>query len=219
MTGHEEAATGSPSVSRGSGAQSPGEPLEAVESPARARYGNWMQVYSGAQFWPLDVQTQDFDIRDIAHSLSLQCRYNGHVDKFYSVAEHSVLVSYCVPEEYKLWALLHDAAEAYTGDMVRPLKRSMLDFQLAEDRILYKLAERFNLPHTTDLVTIQDPIPAVVKEVDNRILLNERHALMKKAQVPWGIEHLEPLPIGIHSWSPEEAERMFLRVFEKYGGR
>ena len=55
--------------------------------------GSWAQTFTGRQFFPLDPDPQDIDIVDIAHSLAMQCRYNGHTDRFYSVAEHCVHVS------------------------------------------------------------------------------------------------------------------------------
>ena len=78
-----------------------------------ARRGGWIQTYTGRQFWPLDPRIEDIDIHDIAHALSHQCRYSGHCLRFYSVAEHSVLLSHHVAGEHMLWALLHDAWEAY----------------------------------------------------------------------------------------------------------
>ena len=76
------------------------------------RIGDWIQTYTGRQFWPLDPRVDEIHIEDIAHSLSMRCCYGGHLTDFYSVAEHSVLVSLHVPQEFALWGLLHDAAEA-----------------------------------------------------------------------------------------------------------
>lgn len=106
----------------------------------------WIQVYSGKPFTFLSPGVSDIDISDIAHALSMQCRFNGHVKKFYSVAEHSVNVSYEVPEQYALAALLHDAAEAYIGDMVSPLKAHMPDFREVEHRIESAIYRRFGIP-------------------------------------------------------------------------
>src|SRR5438128_5709421 len=98
--------------------------------------GDWMQTYTGRRFYPLAPAIEDVDLRDIAHSLAHQCRYAGHVDRFYSVAEHCVLLSRAVPAEYALDALLHDAAEAYVVDVPRPLKRNLAGYAEIEDRAL-----------------------------------------------------------------------------------
>lgn len=71
-----------------------------------ARIGDWMQTASGRMFWPVDPRPEDVEINDIAHALSLTCRYCGHVREFYSVAQHSVLVSDAAPAENRLWPLL-----------------------------------------------------------------------------------------------------------------
>src|SRR4030043_1424578 len=87
------------------------------------RRGTWSQTYTGKKFWSLDPKPEEVDIKDIAHSLAFQCRFNGHTIPFYSIAQHSVLVSKIVPPEQALAGLFHDAAEAYTGDIVAPLKK------------------------------------------------------------------------------------------------
>ena len=87
-------------------------------NPMKAlRNGSWLQTYTGIQFWPLDPRPEEIDIQDIAHALSLLCRFNGHCQRFYSVAEHSVHVSTILAPEFGLWGLLHDAAEAYLSDI------------------------------------------------------------------------------------------------------
>jgi len=75
--------------------------------------GHWVNTYTGKHFHYLDPQPEEIDIIDIAHSLSLTCRYGGHCKQFYSVGDHSIRVAEIVPDELKLRALLHDAAEAY----------------------------------------------------------------------------------------------------------
>ena len=87
------------------------------------RTGNWMQTFSGMKYYPHDPRPEDFKIEDIAHALSMLCRYNGQCQEFMSVGQHSVLMSYYVSKENALWALLHDASDAYMGDMIRPIKR------------------------------------------------------------------------------------------------
>jgi len=95
------------------------------------------------------MKESDVEIEDIAHALSMLCRYNGHVDQFYSVAQHSVLVAeqfeHYNGQEGALAALLHDAAEAYVGDMISPIKKQMLQFQILEENILRVIMDKFDL--------------------------------------------------------------------------
>ena len=126
---------------------------------------DWFQTYTGKQFHPMDPTVDEIDICDIARGLSMIARFNGHTLFHYSVAQHSLLVSENVPNAVRLEALLHDASEAYLGDMVRPLKRSMPEYRAAEDRLERVIAERFGLIY---------PWPAEVKEADNRALMTER---------------------------------------------
>src|SRR5258708_302056 len=90
------------------------------------RRGNWMQTYTGRAYWPADPRAEDVCIEDIAHALSLLCRYTGHCKRFYSVAEHSILISQVVPPEYAFFGLMHDAQEAYINDLARPIKPSVI---------------------------------------------------------------------------------------------
>jgi hypothetical protein len=68
-----------------------------------AERGDWIQTATGRPFWPIDPRPEDIDIEDIAHALSMLCRFGGHCLRFYSVAEHSVLLSQYVAPEHKLW--------------------------------------------------------------------------------------------------------------------
>jgi hypothetical protein len=168
------------------------------------RIGDWISVYTGRQYYPIDPRASEVDILDIAHSLSLLCRYNGHCDRFYSVAEHCIHVSYAVPEEYALEGLLHDAAEAYTSDVPRPLKYcdDLTLFREVEDKNNRVIAEKFNLPY---------PESSVVKHFDSRMLCNEGYALLSNTD--W-YKCLEPIPdIEIIGWLPLEAERRYLERY------
>lgn len=163
--------------------------------------GDWMQTYSGRRFYPLDPRSAEVDREDIAHALSLLCRYGGHVDRFYSVAEHCVLMSQAVAPEHALAALLHDATEAYVCDVPRPLKRQLVGYGDIEERVWGVIAIRFGV----DLV-----LPLEVKAADNAILITERTALMRLAE-RWGVDDVyEPLPVTITGWSPAEAEEIYL---------
>lgn len=173
--------------------------------------GSWMQTYTGKAFYALDARVEDIDIADIAHSLSLQCRYNGHVDRFYSVAEHCVHLAELFPDDpgMALWALLHDAAKAYIGDMVRPLKKHMSMFMEIDDHITSLVAQRFELEGTV--------IPPEVHHVDSQILHNEREALMARVQPPqpWDVPG-GPIPgVEIIGYSPEVIKKVYLSTFAR----
>lgn len=172
--------------------------------------GDWMHLYSGRRFYPMDPQPNDIHAMDIAHSLSLLCRYGGHVDKFYSVAEHCVLMSRYVKPEHALAALLHDATEAYVVDVPRPLKRYLTAYRDIEDVVWRVIATHYNVDIT---------LPQEVVDADNRIILTERNALMYNAGV-WDLDGLmSPLPVEIHAWSPAEAELQYTRRLTELGVR
>lgn len=105
--------------------------------------GDWIQTYSGRAFYPLAPYPQDVCIEDIAHALSQLCRFGGHCRRFYSVAEHSVLLSRVVVPEFQLWALLHDASEAYLVDVPRPIKKQLPAYVEAERRVMAAICARF----------------------------------------------------------------------------
>lgn len=174
-----------------------------------ARKGDWMQTFTGVQFWPLDPRPEDVNIFDIAHALSNICRFGGHSSCFYSVAEHSVIVSEHVTPQNKMAALLHDATEAYLGDMIRPLKRCMSEYRAAEDRLHAVIFERFGLPSV---------LAAEIKMADNRLLLNEKAILTGPEPAPWGLAQVgasEPLHnINMRGLIPEDAEAFFLSTYE-----
>lgn len=96
---------------------------------------NWILTSTGKRFDLLEPDADMIDPWDICHSLAHLCRFNGHTREFYSVAQHSCIVAELVPEEHKLAALLHDATEAYLGDITRPLKQWMPDYRGFEDVI------------------------------------------------------------------------------------
>lgn len=175
----------------------------------------WMQTYTGKKFYPTEPSAEDIDVLDIAHSLSMQCRYNGHVKDFYSVAEHCVLVSTALQRDYpdrpELWleGLLHDSTEAYVGDMVRPLKIQMPAFVEAEDVVMAVIAERFGVP--------QQMSPEV-KDADTRILLDEKAVLFGKQAGTWAVDGLEPLRVYLKKWGPDWARFHYVQRFNQLTG-
>ena len=109
------------------------------------RKGDWMQTFTGKKFWPLDPRSDDVDIKDIAHSLALTCRFNGQCNLFYSVAQHSVFVSRLVTPSQALAALLHDSTEAYLGDIIRPIKLYLPEFKDIENNLEKAIFQHFSI--------------------------------------------------------------------------
>ena len=171
------------------------------------RQGDWMQTYTGRQFWPMDPRPDEIDILDIAHSLSMMCRYAGHVTDFYSVAEHCCHIHDAAPPEHRAWALLHDASEAYLVDVIRPVKPFLTGYKAAETRVQNAVADRFGLP-------LQEP--PEVKELDMRILHDEMAQAMGKPPAPWNLAG-EPLGVTLQFWAPFWAKGEFLRRFNALG--
>ena len=165
-----------------------------------------METYTGRYINPLDPNKNDICIRDIAHHLSYSCRFNGACSKFYSIAQHSILVSILVPNEYALEALLHDAAEAYTSDIVRPLKWRLPEIVVVENLIANKIGKKFGLAHNyKDLITI--------KRADDIALSAEAYYLMKSKGSEWNLP-IPPKSICLEvTLSPEESEKIFLNFF------
>jgi hypothetical protein len=179
----------------------PHDPVKGVCDDGWLR-GDWMQLHSGKRFYPLDPRAEDIDPEDIAHALSLLCRFGGHIDRFYSVAEHCVLMSRAVSPENALAALLHDATEAYVVDVPRPVKRYLPDYQRIEDSVWVAIARRFGL---------RRELPLEVHQADTRILLNEKMTLMPNAEAKWpGMEDMIPLNVRVWGWDPERAELEYL---------
>lgn len=173
------------------------------------RHGSFMQTYTGRKFWPMDPRPQEVDIRDIAHSLSLQCRYAGHCRRFYSVAEHSVHIARWlvgIDRSAALWGLLHDASEAYLIDVPRPVKPFLTGYKAAESNVMAAVCARFGLPIE---------MPAAVHEADERIIADE---LVNLVRMQWHARHDDPLGVTLQYWSPAEAEEEFLETFKALTG-
>ncbi|HZZ43865.1 MAG TPA: hypothetical protein VFE58_13090 [Tepidisphaeraceae bacterium] len=164
---------------------------------------SWLQTFTGKKFFPLSPRPADIDIRDIAHSLSLQCRFNGHCSAFYSVADHSLRVAAILPPQLQLAGLLHDAAEAYLSDLPRPVKQQLPDFCSAEDRLLEIIFTHFHLSW---------PIPPEVWHADETLLATESRDLMTTPPESWNLA-ASPLLEKITPITPTEAESQFLSRF------
>lgn len=178
--------------------------------------GPWMHIYSGKAFPFMEPGISDIDIHDIAHALSMQCRFNGHLRWFYSVAEHSVNVSHEVDETYALAALLHDAAEAYIGDLISPLKVYLPELQEIEHRLDHTIRRRYQIES-------YDPIQDdEVKRADRAMCVLEGRALLPNPSLvdEWGFSH-NPLfsttrkPHTLRGLTPEAAKMSFLKRFDE----
>lgn len=170
---------------------------------------NWFSTFTGKKFHPFDPHPEEICLEDIAHHLALQCRYNGACRAFYSVAQHSILVANLVAPEHKQWGLLHDAAEAYIGDMVRPLKLGLPIYKEVERKIEAVIAEVFGLP---------PEMPPAVKVADNIMLYAERRDLLEHKH-PWSLQdEMKPLITEVRQiipYTPETSERAFIGAARK----
>lgn len=172
----------------------------------------WLQTFTGLQFWPLDPRVDQINIEDIAHALSLKCRFAGHCICFYSVAEHSYRVANVIKTltsndpKLTLTALLHDAAEAYTADVVRPVKKFIKQFGKIEHNLEKVISERFNLIF---------PFPETIKWADTILLATESRDLMCSPPKPWNFNNIKPIEKKIIPWSWDKAEKKFLEMYNE----
>lgn len=160
---------------------------------------------SGISLHLTDPRPEQICIADIAHALAHLCRFTGHTRVFYSVAQHSVHASYLVPPEHALAALLHDAAEAYIGDVATPLKALLPDYHAIERRMEATVRAAFGLPAQ---------LPDCVKLADLTLLATERRDLMPDTPEEWlSIKGLVPLSGRLIPLKPPVAQTLFLQRF------
>jgi hypothetical protein len=167
----------------------------------------WIETIGGRIFHYLGDDTDGIAIDDIAGALSKCCRYTGHCNKFYSVAEHSFFVSLHVPREFALEGLLHDASEAYLSDIASPVKQLMPEYKAIEDKIMARIAKKFNLE--ADFHKSPD-----VKEADWAMLMTEARFLLPSRGEKWFFpEGQKPSIYRPVCWSPDAAAIMFMQRF------
>lgn len=180
------------------------EQMAAVSPTVRRIVGPTILIANGTYFDFLDPESASFGIEDVAHGLSHICRFAGQCREFYSVAEHSVYVSLLVPPEHAFAALLHDAAEAFIGDVAKPLKDLLPEYKAIEDRVEKAVLGRFGL---------SKPLHPSVKEADIVMLATEQRALMRNDD-DWQYTHgRQPANIEIKALPPAEARALFLSRF------
>jgi 5'-deoxynucleotidase YfbR-like HD superfamily hydrolase len=181
--------------------------IESTSSGAALLEGE-MFTASGRKINLLDPRPEDIYIEDIAHCLSNLCRYGGQTKQFYSVAEHSCRVAEAVPEVHKKWALLHDASEAYLGDVVRPLKYlpDMSVYREIEKKFEEVICERFGLSLE---------MPKMVKLFDGILLATEMRDITNIPEAHWS--QYQTLPTKIIPMKQETAKLYFIETARLYG--
>jgi 5'-deoxynucleotidase YfbR-like HD superfamily hydrolase len=173
-------------------------------STVRRIVGPTILLYGGTYFDFLDPEGSAFTIEDVAHGLSQTCRFAAQCERFYSVAQHSVYVSRIVPEEDAFAGLMHDAAEAFIGDVSKPLKDILPEYRTIEDRIEAAVFARFGVPY---------PLPRSVKDADLVMLATEQREVMANRDDWDYTSGRRPLEMHIDMWSPADAKRAFLDRF------
>ena len=163
---------------------------------------------SGRFYDLLKPEEYEYDIEEIATALSNICRYTGHVNKFYSVAEHSVLVSRVVPEPLALCGLLHDASECFVGDVSSPLKKLLPAYKEIEERIQNAIARHFNLSY---------PFPEAIHEADKRVYWVERRSVADNdvKDMLWHQDLRATRKVEAVGMTPIMARRMFLSRYKE----
>ena len=170
----------------------------------------WIETLSGRRFHFQEPDPDAMCIEDIAGAISKLCRYNGHCLRFYSVAEHCVLLAeaaqfqgFSLQTQYDL--LMHDAAEAYLCDLPRPIKHQLAEYKAVEAKIERVMALKF-------CYQLDNP---VVKEWDSRIIRDERDQNMSRSGNEWATDVLEPLGVRLGFWDPTIAEAQYLSAYDR----
>lgn len=186
-----------------------------MSSVPDSRETDWIQTVSGRRVNPFELWPEDVDIDDIAHALANLCRFCGHTKFFYSVAEHSIHVARVAatrgyPLEMQLQALLHDSAEAYLGDVSRPIKYRdcMADYRAAEEWALVIILEKYGCHPRLD---------PEIKRIDNALLAHEGRVLLGSTK-DWHLTEPPVEGIILKGYHPDDAKAMFLQFFRALGG-
>lgn len=172
---------------------------------------DYIETYSGKKVFILNPTVDSISILDIAHALSNICRYTGHCQRYYSVAEHSVHVANLCGAN-PLWGLLHDASEAYLMDIASPIKPHLANYKELERNLMRVVCKRFGLT---------EEMPQDVKHADLIALYLEAGKLMKSGGRNWSCfknlninkSDYEEIEKQIVGWSPEVAKQKFIETF------
>lgn len=171
----------------------------------------WISTYSGKKVFPWAPKAEDIELIDIAVALSRTPRFRGHTREFYSVAQHCVIASHMVPKVDALWALLHDAPEAYIGDLPKPLKQMLPDWERADTLLTWAVCQRFGL---------EPEMPESVIEVDRLLLVSEAEIHLEYHVDNWH-RTLGVMPdptLILDPWSVNESLVNFLERYAELTG-
>lgn len=173
------------------------------------RDDDWFITLTGRKVHLWDPQPDQICLEDIAGALSRICRFGGMISRHYSVAQHSVLVSHLCPPDLAQIGLLHDATEAYLGDVIGPLKRQLgLVYHELEEMWGVAIAIHFNMP---SVFCLRDDLPPAVKRADLIAFMTEHRDLRPDVPLPPG--RFQPAPGRIH---PRPASIACLEFVERF---
>lgn len=189
------------------------------KEPVNVMLDPWIEIYSGKRLYFLKPDPSMIDIGDIAHHLSMQCRFHGGVKYFYSVAEHCMRVQQRIFADTRnvklaLAALLHDASEAYLSDIAGPFKKHLPDYKAIEEKVQGAIFEKFGLnPSVEDLDKI--------KGIDNACLKNEARFLLPSKGASWIGLYESPYEItdAPQCFNPDIAKAQYLAIFENLSSK
>jgi len=177
---------------------------------------SYITTATGKHFDPINPEEELLDINDIAHSLSLICRANGHIKHFYSVAQHSIA---CAKEatargyerDIILFCLLHDASEAYLSDVTRPVKKDLSYYLDTEERLQNLIWKHFagRVPNGDDR--------KLIFEIDDQMLSKEFHELMPEDIDDSYLKLVSD--VRCEERRPEEVREEFVSMFGEYLGK
>ena len=172
--------------------------------------GYWIQTFRGDRFdFEPPINSDAISIIDISSALSKLCRFNGHCQEFYSVAEHSMHVSSLMPAELRLEGLMHDAAEAYIGDITKPLKchpKLKAVIKSLERSIEEAIAKVFNLKY---------PFDPIIHKADWAVLAAEYEQIMVHSEHRWFLPE-KAAPVKVKCLDPDAARAFFMEQFMRW---
>ena len=185
------------------------------------------QTYTGKKFYLFDPEPESICIEDIAHALSMKCRFGGHSTQFYSVAQHSILVSLCLEirgasdreqsDMLPLFGLLHDAAEAYIPDFIGTVKHS---FGAVNNGTVWTIKALEHTINTAIFNHLNIPMPngddtKRVENADLSVLITEAEQVTFKSFEWVSLPGIEPFSFKISPWTPGLSEERFLHFYHR----